>query len=273
MAIKLIATDLDGTLMAPDHMTVTERTKKALFEAHEKGTKIVIATGRALDFIGDVTAQIPFVDYIIYCNGAAVYDRNACAHIYQSTVSPEVTREFVEYINRRPIHYHIYKDGHSHIQRSALNYAAFTGLPQAFLEDYMSKVKLCDDINEVLAGECAQVIDLFSVPEEYQGEIKGMIAAHNLVSATAVPGEVAITAHGADKGSAIRALCSELSLTTDEVMTFGDASNDCPMLEIAGYSFAMENGAEVCKKTAKFVAPSNAEDGVAQMVEKYVLDK
>ena len=54
-------------------------------------------------------------------------------------------------------------------------------------------------------------------------------------------------------------------------MTFGDASNDATMLEYAYYSFAMENGDEICKKSARFSAPSNAEDGVAQMVEKYVL--
>ena len=66
----------------------------------------------------------------------------------------------------------------------------------------------------------------------------------------------------------ITALCRELSVSFDEVMTFGDASNDCPMLELAGYSFAMDNGADVCKKTAKYIAPSNGEDGVAQMIEK-----
>ena len=75
MAIRLIASDLDGTLMAPDHMTVTQRTKDALLAMHEKGAKIAIATGRTLSFIENVTAQIPFVDYVIYSNGASVYDR------------------------------------------------------------------------------------------------------------------------------------------------------------------------------------------------------
>ncbi len=271
MTIKIIATDLDGTLMAPDHLTVTERTKNALLNAHKRGIKIVIATGRALDFIGDVTKQIPFVDYIIYCNGAAVYDRAADAHIYESKVTSQVTREFVEYLNTRLIHYHIYKDGHSFIQHSAMDYAVFTGLPQAFLEDYMSKVRFCDDMLEVIGNEGAQVIDLFGVAKEYENEIKSMIDRNGLSAATAVKSEVAVTAAGADKGNAITALCRELSASFDEVMTFGDAPNDCPMLEIAGYSFAMDNGADICKQTAKYIAPSNAEDGVAQMIEKFVL--
>ncbi len=271
MAIKLIATDLDGTLMAPDHMTVTERTKKALMAAHDIGVKIVIATGRALNFITDVTNQIPFVDYIIYCNGAAVYDRKTGLHIYESCVSPEDTADFVNYVNERPIHYHIYKDGNSYIQRSALQHAAFTGLPQAFLEDYMSKVVFCEDMHNVIGKGGAQVIDLFSIPEEYHFEIGNMIKTKNLVVTSAIPNEVAITAQGADKGSAIRSLCETLSISAEETMTFGDAPNDCPMLEFAKYSFAMENGKDICKKTAKFVAPSNADDGVARMIEEYVL--
>ena len=62
--IKLIASDLDGTLMSPDHLTVSDKTKKALFSSHEKGIKIAIATGRALSFTAGVTAQIPFADML-----------------------------------------------------------------------------------------------------------------------------------------------------------------------------------------------------------------
>jgi hydroxymethylpyrimidine pyrophosphatase-like HAD family hydrolase len=54
-------------------------------------------------------------------------------------------------------------------------------------------------------------------------------------------------------------------------MSFGDAENDCPMLDFAKYSFAMENGTDECKAHAKFVTKSNAEDGVAVAVEKYAL--
>jgi hydroxymethylpyrimidine pyrophosphatase-like HAD family hydrolase len=55
-------------------------------------------------------------------------------------------------------------------------------------------------------------------------------------------------------------------------MTFGDAWNDCSMLEFADHSFAMANGDAKCKMSAKNICPSNAEDGVAQMIEKYILN-
>ena len=76
MSIKLIATDLDGTLMAPDHLTVTKRTYDALKSSHDKGIRLAVATGRSMVLIDNVISQVPFVDYIIYSNGACVYDKN-----------------------------------------------------------------------------------------------------------------------------------------------------------------------------------------------------
>ena len=65
MSIKLIATDLDGTLMAPDHLTVTKRTYDALKSSHDKGIRLAVATGRSMVLIDNVISQVPFVDYII----------------------------------------------------------------------------------------------------------------------------------------------------------------------------------------------------------------
>ena len=75
----------------------------------------------------------------------------------------------------------------------------------------------------------------------------------------------------ANKGSALLGICENMGITSDEVMSFGDAGNDCPMLDFAKYSFAMENGTDECKAHAEFVTKSNGEDGVAVAVEKYAL--
>ena len=79
--IKLIALDLDGTLMYTDHITVTEENRAALKKAHEKGASLAVATGRTLAIIGDVCEQVPEIDYVIYSNGAAVYDRRQSKNI------------------------------------------------------------------------------------------------------------------------------------------------------------------------------------------------
>lgn len=268
--VKLIATDLDGTLMAPDHMTVTQRTKDALFAAHEKGVRIAIATGRTLSFTDSVTAQIPFADYVISSNGAAVYDRNKEKYVYSTLIPNKDVIEAVEFLNTLPVHYHIYLGGRIYIQKSAMSFSADTGLPEDFLKDFLSRVQLCDSLTDVIGSQNAEVIDVFSMGE-HEAEIVELFRKKNLVMTSAVRGELAATAVGADKGTALSGLCGVLGITADEAMSFGDAENDCPMLEFAGLSFAMENGNEVCKSAAKAVAPSNAVDGVAQMIEKYAL--
>lgn len=271
MAIKIIATDLDGTLMAPDHLTVTERTKSALLSAHENGVKITIATGRALDFTSGVTSQIPFADYVICSNGASVYDRNNDKFIYTNLVSPEITTEATELLKTLPVYYNIYIDGKIYAQKGADKFFNNLALPTEFLEDFVSRLIICDDISEQIKGKGAELIDVFYSDEETKKIIFDFFEDKGLFLASALGGVVSATAQGSDKGTALKGLCDILGINSDEAMTFGDASNDATMLRYAYYSFAMENGDDICKKSARFSAPSNAEDGVAQMVEKYAL--
>lgn len=272
MAVKIIATDLDGTLMAPDHLTVTPRTKLALENAHNKGIKIAIATGRALDFTQGVTMQIPFADYVICSNGASVYDRNNGKFIYTNLVSPEITAKAVELLNTLPVYYNIYINGSTYVQKGSDRFFNIKGLPSDFMEEFSSKLVVCDNLLSEINGKGAELIDVFyGESDELKKTIFDFFESNNLVLTSALAGVVSATAVGSDKGTALDGLCRITGLSADEAMTFGDASNDSTMLKYAYYSFAMENGDDICKASARFGAPSNAEDGVAQMVEKYAL--
>lgn len=273
MAIKIIATDLDGTLMAPDHVTVTERTKQALIDAQNQGVKITIATGRALSFTAGVTNQIPFVDYVICSNGASVYDRANKTFIYTNLVSPEITAEAVELLKTLPVYYNVYMDGRIYAEEGTEKYFQNTGLPAVFIEEFASRLTTCKDMSETVKGKGAELIDVFFGTEELKKTVYDFFESKGLVLASALAGVVSATAVGSDKGTALDGLCKAIGITADEAMTFGDASNDATMLEYAAYSFAMANGDDVCKGAAKYSAPSNGDDGVAKMVEKYVLGK
>lgn len=272
MAIKIIASDLDGTLMAPDHLTVTERTKNALLSAHNNGVKFAVATGRALNFTEGVTNQVPFADYVICSNGASVYDRNKKEFIYTNLVSPEITYRAVELLNTLPVYYNIYMDGAIYSQKGSDRYFTLEVLPSVFLDEFSSMLIETDDLADVVRGKGAELIDVFyGDNKDLKKIIFDFFELNGLVMTSALAGVVSATAVGADKGTALDGLCKILGITSDEAMAFGDASNDSTMLEYAYYSFAMENGDEICKASARFKAPSNADDGVAQMIEKYVL--
>lgn len=272
MSIKIIATDLDGTLMAPDHLTVTERTRNALYEAHKKGVKTAIATGRTLKFVDYVVDQIPFVDYIVHSNGAAVYDRKSDSYIYTSLISSEITEKAVKLLDSMSVYYNIYMDGATYVQKGSEQFFVNDGLPSDFIEVFASKCVYCDDMESVVRGKGAELIDVFYNNDEQRDKIFDFFKENNVFMTSALAGVVSGTAIGADKGTALSGMCKTLGIKPEEAMTFGDASNDATMLEYAYYSFAMENGDEICKAKARFSAPSNADDGVAQMIEKYVLN-
>ena len=72
MAIKLIVTDLDGTFMASDHITIPQENIEAFRKAHEKGVKVAVASGRTKILADNVTEQLPFLDYLVTSNGGIV---------------------------------------------------------------------------------------------------------------------------------------------------------------------------------------------------------
>lgn len=272
MSVKLIATDLDGTLMAPDHITVTPRTYNALMSAHGKGVKIAIATGRTLSFTKNVIQQLPFIDYVVYSNGASVYDRNAGRDIYRNHISPEATQSVLKLLENMPIYYNCYYDGHILVQKDKVeHYQNRDLLPAEFLDLFVSCSEEYDSLCREMKGKSAEIIAMYSVNEAQKHALVKEFKSHSLHITSSLPNEFEVTAPDVNKGTALEGLCRVTGYDLSEIMSFGDALNDREMLEKSGYSFAMGNACEECKKTAKYTALTNAEDGVARAVEEYIL--
>lgn len=271
MSIKFIATDLDGTLMSPDHITITDRTKNALLRAHEKGIKIAISTGRPMCIITDVIEQIPFVDYVIQSNGACVYDRLQEKNIYECLIKSDKINELIGYFSKRDVFFDVSYNGESHYQKGTDRYFENLSFPSKFVESVSKSMHEHDNLIEYLSGNGVEKITLYSVKDEDYDEFDKKLSSLELCTSSSFKGCLEATELDANKGSAVAGVCKKLGITADEVMTFGDAGNDSPMLEFAKYSFAMQNATDDCKKSAKFIAKSNADDGLAIEVEKYCL--
>lgn len=273
MSIKLIATDLDGTLMSTDHLTVTDRTYNTLKKAHDKGIKIAVATGRPMALIDNVINQVPFVDYIIYSNGACVFDRNEKNIIHADLVEDELARKIVEYFLTQNVFFEVYINGRSCYQSGTEKLFQNMGLPQKFLDEVAKTMDGYDSLTDFMKkdGKGIEKITFYGIDGEKYENIKTALENYGLIACSSLPGTLEATSKTADKGNALKGICKNMGIGADEVMSFGDAGNDCPMLDFAKYSFAMENGTSECKAHAKFVTKSNGEDGVAAAVEKYAL--
>lgn len=268
MSIKLIACDLDGTLMAPDHLTVTPRTYNALYAAHQKGIKTAIATGRTLGFTVGAVEQIPFVDYIIYSNGACVFDNTAKKDIYRNCISAENTAEILSLLEQQELYYNAYSDGRVYVQRNKEQFYKNRELPKPFLDMFISCSCECESMLETLKGREAEIVAMYSMSEEQKASLLEKFERMGLHITSSLPDELEVTAPSVNKGTAITGLCRAVGIDVKNVMAFGDAMNDREMLEAVGHPFAMGNACDELKSIIKNIAPTNAEDGVAVEVEK-----
>ena len=153
MAVKIITLDLDGTLMSPDHLTVSQENKDALRAAHEKGVKIAVATGRTLAIMGDVCTQVPQVDYIIHSNGAGVVDRKTGERLYSNLMSWDFSEKIIDFLNTKPCFYELYVDGKSYVQEDRAPYFITDVLPKEFIDALMDRMEVCTDAKAAIFGK------------------------------------------------------------------------------------------------------------------------
>ncbi len=274
MNIELIALDLDGTLMLPDHLTVSVRNKETLKKAHDMGVKIAISTGRTLSVIERVVEQIPFIDYVMYSDGAAVYDVNKKKVIYEKLIDFDITKQVIEYLNGVEVYYNLYINGKIVTQNGRQRFFKNSDLPQKFIDDYIKNTTVYDDLLMSIKGRGTELIVGFFNCEEDLNNAFDYINRYRdkLYITSAFTNEFEMTDIEATKGKTMDYLCRLEGITCNNVITIGDSHNDLPMLDFAGVSVAMGNAEKIVKESADFVTDTNANDGVAVAIEKYVLN-
>lgn len=269
--IKLIVSDLDGTLMSGDHMTITPRTIEALRRSHDLGVKIAVATGRPMSIVGNVIEQIPFVDYIIYSNGACVFDRQLNKNIYEDLIDNTTARQIIAKLFDYPVFFEVYINASAHYQLDTQRYFISDDLPQDFLDEIKKELTAHENILDAVGEKAVEKVTLYCVKDSFAPQLEELFYGKGLSVASSFHENLEATSPTATKGEAVKNICKILGITAGEAMAFGDAGNDCDMLEFAGYSFAMGNATPQCKRSAKYVTLSNLDDGLAVAVEKYLL--
>ena len=145
-------------------------------------------------------------------------------------------------------------------------------LPAAFIERLAARLTIVDDLEASLAGQTIEKVNVFSMPKQYYTPLLTALNQTGLFEvSSAIIGNIEINTRGVDKRAGLKRLCAELCIEPENVMAFGDATNDLGMLRWAKWSFAMENAHEPARNAARYKTASNEEDGVAQAIERYVL--
>ena len=270
--IRLICLDMDGTLLDDDHATVPPRNLRALRAAADRGVHIAIASGRAWSLLQGVHAQLQVTRYAVLSNGAAVLDVPSGQWLYHNCMAETACQTAVRLLLEWGLPFEVYCQGENYIQRDRTEQVVASALSPQFGQVLRTCSHFPEDLPAALLGKPVEKIHIFHVPDQRRQELMDRVTAQGpLAFASSFAGNLELTAPGANKGSAVRALCARLGISARQVMAFGDAGNDLELLSWAEWSFAMANGSDEAKAAARYQTGTNREGGVGMAVEQYLL--
>ncbi len=259
---RLLAIDLDGTLLTPrPHKHITARTRQALREAAEAGMTIVIATGQNLAVLQSICGDLPLNGPQIIENGAVIADIHGT--IYHEKYLP---REHILPVLA--------------LLRASGFYRAYHTLHRVYVDQetprarewYRPPVPPVIEVGDVASLYPLPCIKVVGIAEEEKirakrGEFEQRFAGQLYVTQSSFD-LIEFLHPEVSKGNALRVIAADLGIAPEEVVAIGDNHNDIGMLRFAGLSVAMGNAHDEVKIEADYVTNSNAEDGVAAVIEE-----
>ena len=260
----LIAFDLDDTLLRPTH-EMSARSLQALITLNARGVRVCLASGRMLRNMRKVIDALPFECSVVSFNGALVHTSLSHEPIFQSRVPAALSAKVIDWATERDLHLHFYAgerlltnredDWKAHVYREQ------TGAILEYESDFR-RLRDQSPVKLLIADEPSRIESLLQEGRERFG--------HELFVTRSRPIYLEFLSPGVDKGQGLIQLCKYLQIPLSRVAAFGDAYNDTEMLAAVGYAVVMENGVQAAKALADEVCPSNEQDGVAQVLERWL---
>lgn len=286
---KLVAIDLDGTMLN-SYGVVTENTQNTIKKIISEGTEVIIASGRPIDSIKTIAKEIGSEKYFIAGNGAIIYDIEKDEIIYKKNLSKQKVLEVIKICEENSISYNVYTD--KTILATALKHNVLyyhkenlkkeenkkTNISivkdmyeyvKNMQEENFLKITICDE-NKVVFNSIIRRLKMITDIEIL--DVSHMSRKTITQGTEEIPIEyyyTEISLADVDKWNAIEFLINKLEIRPEEVMAIGDNINDKKMIENAGMGIAMSGSTSVVTDVANDIAPSNNEDGVAQILQKY----
>lgn len=277
MAIRLIAMDIDGTLLDSGH-ELPQENRDAILEAQSRGVEIVLVTGRRFDFARPIAERIPCELSLIINNGALIKSKNGETHL-RRLLPLETAREVLqathEFRTGAAVVFDRPRENQLIFERIDWNDAVSGGYYQRNRE-YIAE---CCPLENCLTEDPIQVMFVGSVPR-----MRAALAAVRNMNCSPQFGLayteyehrdlsiLDVISSGSSKGAALAEWARRREIARTEVMAIGDNWNDRDMLEFAGRPVVMGNSVAELKALGWPVTLSNDECGVAAAIRKYVLD-
>ena len=267
--IRLVATDLDGTLLRSDD-TVSDRTRAALRAATDAGLVVAFVTGRPPRWLDDVIDEPGHVGVAVGANGAVLYDMADQTLLSVHSLPPELMREIGDELRAQ------FPD-----VTFAVEYANGFAAEEGYVHDWRINPRLDRQGRPIPAPRTGALADITGEPgikllaKEHAAQPDRFLAAATELLGTRASithsssyGLLEIASAGVTKATGLAELAERHGVRREDILAVGDMPNDIPMLEWAGHSFAVSNGHASARAAARTTVGRNDDDAVADLIER-----
>lgn len=289
MPIKLIVSDMDGTLLN-ENIEISNRSTEAILRAQEAGIEFAIATGRTVDtgysLVKEQGITCPFIEL----NGARLFDHEENLQ-FTRAIEKEDIKTLIDILDDYDVHHEFITQEGTYSNRPLEEYIQSSKVTFQSLNEDLSDEEVTDIISDRLSSLNIRTVDDYdflyqdtsldvlktlanagdnlSLLHDVQHHIEETMPG--LIVTSASTHNIEINNIRANKGQAVAEYAQARGYSASEVITIGDNINDLTMLRWAEHSYAVANGHSQAKKAARYGAPSHVDDAVAQVIER-VLD-
>lgn len=286
--IKLIASDMDGTLLNND-LVVPEENISAIKEAQKAGIEFMIATGRGIHEALPLLEKYHLHPAYITLNGAQVFDENEKVQV-ELPLNLEVSHQIISTLRKYKLYFEMVTNqgifSNSKVQRinnianliTNLNpdtpFKLAIALSSARLE--LMKIQYIKNYDELLARPAINIFKIIAFDSNHPNNLisvkNDLINEFNskIIITSSSKFNIEINDIHAQKGIALKKYADKKGISSDEIMTLGDNINDTTMIQYVKYSVAMENAVDSIKKIANYITTRNDQAGVAKAIKKAI---
>lgn len=275
MDIRMMAFDMDGTLRTSAGFP--ERNCRALQECEKRGIKLVFCSGREVERLREFAKIVGVDPWLASYNGSRIDRPSGGEMVQYIKYREEDARRVYRVTKATGLPTMVFTAGKMYCTN--LNARGSDGKLLRMYEPGVIQLAgqpwevVNDDTRleaEALTGASKFVVGGVKFDPNFK-VIAEALADMNLAISASSHSNIEIMCSGVNKGAALRRIAEIEQIAPENIMAFGDHTNDLPMLNYVGWPVAMENGSDEAKAAAKWVAPLAAESGVAQIIEQYVL--
>lgn len=263
----MLVLDLDDTLLRDDH-SISSRNKEMLIKAQKEGVYVVLASGRPTPAMLQYAEELElkkYGSYLISYNGAIITDLNKQIPIFEQSLSKEQIHSLHDFSLANNVDIITYTSD-SIISESQSKYID--------VEVELTQMKFNKvDCFKSAVNESAVKCILLEEPE-YLKKIESRLKKEKPNKSVAIskPFFLEVMPQGIDKAASIARLAKKLKIRQEEIIAVGNAGNDLTMVEYAGLGVWVDNVTPELRDRADAIVASNNEHGVAEVVEKYILN-